>query len=266
VSSMTSIINPPLSDGMEDDEVVEETVVNLWRPGPTVSHVVAEPIEWSTPAAVTIVSIVDHTNQESVCTALLVRELLKRFFPLTVPGHVLGPNENLPTNATLLLVMSSNGCFQRQGFVRQLFQAERLGIGAIPVIVDDSFQFPSNAFFQHLRMVSPYTLSGTGRDIDDLIELIKHLFEEIGICVRPQDSQEVLEVRAEAIALRFSSRRTPLTCERVPVRRSASRSEAMDDRFDLEVVDEDEQVRVKLWKMTDDCCVDSLSASLQKSF
>ena len=194
VSSMTSIINPPLKNEMEDDEVIEETVVSLWRPGTTVSHMVTEPMEWSTPAAVTVVSVVDHTNQESVCTALLVRELLKKFFPFTGPGHVLGPDENLPANATCLLVMSSNGCFQRQSFVRQLFQAERLGIGAIPIIVDGSFQFPSDAFFQQLRTVSPYTLSGIGRGVDDLIALIKQLFEEIGICVRPQDSQAVLEV------------------------------------------------------------------------
>ena len=194
VSSMTSIINPPLKDEMEEDEENEATMVGVWRPGQTVSHLVTEPMEWSTPAAVTVVSIVDHTKQESVCTALLVRELLKKFFPFTGPGHVLGPTENLPTNATLLLVMSSNGCFQREAFIRQLFQVERLGIGAIPLIVDDSFQFPSDAFFQQLRAVSPYVFCGTGRDVDDLIALIRQLFEEIGIHVRPQDAQAVLEV------------------------------------------------------------------------
>ena len=38
----------------------------------------------------------DLMDQESVCTALLVSELLKRFFSLTGPGPVLGPNESLP--------------------------------------------------------------------------------------------------------------------------------------------------------------------------
>ena len=75
-----------------------------------------------------------------------------------------------------------------------LFQAERLGIGAIPIIVDDSFQFPSDALFQELRALSADTLSGTDRAAEDLITLIKKLFEEIGIHVRPQDSQRVLEV------------------------------------------------------------------------
>merc|ERR1712136_1765 len=139
---------------MGDTERHEETVVSQWRSGPAVTHRVTEPTGWSTPDTVAIVSIVDHTNQESVCTALLVKELLKKHFPLTAPGHVLGPEEIVPKSASLLLVMSSNGCFQRSSFIRQLFQAERLGIGAIPIIVDESFQFPSDAFFENLRALS----------------------------------------------------------------------------------------------------------------
>ena len=190
VPSVLSIINSYGHDENEENEVCH------WRPRETVSHLVSEPRGWSAPAAVTVVSIVDHTNQESVCAALLVRELLKRFFPLTGPGHVLGPDENLPASATLLLVMSSNGCFQRPSFVRQLFQAASRGIGAIPVIVDDSFQFPSDALYQELRALAVHILSATEteRDAGELITLIKKLFEEIGIHVRPQDSQAVLEV------------------------------------------------------------------------
>ena len=194
VSSIRSII---------DEQ--EENAASHWRSRQAISHLVSEPVGWSTPAAVAVVSIVDHTNQESVCTALLVRELLKRFFPLTGPGHVLGPDENLPESATLLLVMSSNGCFQRPSFVRQLFQAERRGIGALPIIVDDRFQYPSDVFFQELRALSAHILSGTGteRDADDLIALIKKLFQEISIHVRPQDSQGVLEVGDVMSAQKF---------------------------------------------------------------
>ena len=190
VLSMTSTIRTPEN---EEHDVV---VVGRWRVLPTVSHLVSEPVEWSTPAAVDVVSIVDHTNQESVCTALLVKELLKRFFPLTGPGHVLGPDESLPRSATLVLVMSSTDCFLRPSFVRQLFQAERLGVGAVPVIVDDRFQFPSDAFFEELRALSTHVLSAadTERGADDLISLTRKLFEEIAIHVRPQDSQRVLEV------------------------------------------------------------------------
>ena len=151
VSSIRSTINEQ-----------EENAVSHWRSRQAISHMVSEPEEWSTPVAVAVVSIVDHTNQESVCTALLVRELLKRFFPFTGPGHVLGHDEHLPESTTLLLVMSSNGCFQRPSFVRQLFQAEKRGIGAVPIIVDDRFQHPSDVFFQELRALSAHILSGTG--------------------------------------------------------------------------------------------------------
>ena len=172
----------------------EETQICQWRPGATVSHFVTEASQSLTPATVLVVSIVDHCNQESMCTALLVRELLKKYSPLSGAGYVLEPHENLPASVTAVLVMSSNGCFQRPNFVRQLFQAEARGIGAIPIIVDESFRFPSDALFQELRALSRHILSDTHRDPEDLIALIKNLFEEIGIHVRPQDSQGVLEV------------------------------------------------------------------------
>ena len=56
VSSMMSIIEPTVN---------EETMVPRWRSGPTVAHLVSEPVASSTAANVEIVSIVDHTNQES---------------------------------------------------------------------------------------------------------------------------------------------------------------------------------------------------------
>lgn len=165
-----------------------------WRQPQTVSHQVVEPYRWSTPATVSVVSIVDHSNQESVCTALLVKELLKKFFPLSGAGHVLGPEENVPVDATTVLVMSSNGCFQKPSFIRQLFQIEAPGICAFPIIVDDTFQFPSDALFRELRALSSSILSDPPRNPADLIAIIQCLFQEIGIHVRPQDSLSALEV------------------------------------------------------------------------
>ena len=68
---------------------------------------------------------------------------------LTAPGHVLEPNETLFTNGTLLLVVSFNGCFHSPNSIRQLLQAERLGIGAIPIIVEDCFWFPQTHSFRN---------------------------------------------------------------------------------------------------------------------
>ena len=63
----------------------------------------------------------------------------------------------------------------------------------------------SDVFFQELRALSAHILSGTGteRDADDLIALIKKLFQEISIHVRPQDAQGVLEVGDVMSAQKF---------------------------------------------------------------
>ena len=201
VSSMRSTVNSP---EVNEAEETKETIVRPWRSGPVVSHQVIDPSRWFTPDGVLVVSIVDHSSQESVCTALLVRELLKKIFPFTGPGPLLGPDEDLPASATTLLVMCSNGCFLKPAFVRQLFQAEARGMGAIPIIVDEGFHFPSDALFRELRTLSTHILSDTPRELEDLIALIKNLFEEIGIHVRPQDSQGVVEVCTVGVRSCFS--------------------------------------------------------------
>ena len=67
-------------------------------------------------------------------------------------------------------------------------------LGALPIIVDGSFQFPSEPFNQELRARADYLMEGTGRHVEDLISLIGTMFQEIGISVRCQDSQAILEV------------------------------------------------------------------------
>ena len=92
-------------------------------------HVSPKALKKASQAAV--VSIVDDTVQEALCAAFLLKEFLKEYFPLSEAGHVLGPNESLPETTTTLLVVCSNGCFQRPSFVRHLFEAEARGIGAV---------------------------------------------------------------------------------------------------------------------------------------
>ena len=76
---MKSIIK---SRKTREDVENEATVVRHWRSCPTVSHQVIEPVDWSTPGAVAVVSVAEHTNQESVCTALLLTKLFEEFLPL----------------------------------------------------------------------------------------------------------------------------------------------------------------------------------------
>ena len=83
-----------------------------------------------------------------VCEAIVLVELLKRHLPLTLRSAVLGPNETITETTTTLLVVCSNGCFQKPSFVRQLFQAQSHGIRAVPIIVHGSFLFPSEPFYE----------------------------------------------------------------------------------------------------------------------
>ena len=221
-----------------------------WLSSCSVAHHVTDNLQWGTMATTHLVSIVDHRNLESVCTALIVQELLKTRYPLTGAGHVVGPDESLPEGTTSLLVVCSTGCFQRPSFVRQLFEAETRGVVAIPIIADGSFQFPSDAMYQELLALSPHILQDLGRDATDLIALIRSLFEEIAINVRPQDTHGVLEVRASTIADRLSTFRRPLRL--LPTSSPASRAQAFNadslaDVIHLDVSDEpDATVRIKL--------------------
>ena len=56
VSFVTSIIKTP------ENEEHDEAMLGRWRSTPTVSHQVSEPMDWPTPAAVNVVSVVDHTR------------------------------------------------------------------------------------------------------------------------------------------------------------------------------------------------------------
>jgi len=146
-----------------------------------------------------VVSVVDHSNNEAVCAALIVRELLIPYYPLLskVP-HVLGRDEDVPTGVRTVLVICSTGCFHQPSFVRQLFQVEALGAGAVPVVVETGFRFPSHTWFAELRAIH-----SDRRIADTLVQLIRRLFEEIAIKAFPQDSHDVLALRAKSISQRL---------------------------------------------------------------
>ena len=125
-------------------------------------------------------------------------------------GLVLGPEDCLPETAQTLLIVCSNGCFQRPNVVRQLFEAVNLGIQAVPIIVDDTFQFPSESMYAELRANSARVMAGSGRHVDELVALIGCLFEEIAVSFRCQDSQHVIEVRVAAVVERLDNPGKPL--------------------------------------------------------
>ena len=156
----------------------------------------------STPEASTtceVAALVDHFNQESVCTTLLIREFLKAHFPLLdLLPRILGPEDDLTKASKVLLVICSSECFQRKAFVRQLFQAASVGVGVITVVAEQSFRFPTEDFYSQVREAShvlPDSLDTTA----DLELIIRKIFEEIAIGVHPQESEDAVKVRVAAI-------------------------------------------------------------------
>ena len=149
-------------------------------------------------AASQVAALVDHSNQEAVCTAFLIQELLKAHFPLLdlVP-YILTEQDDISSFTTTVLVICSNGCFQRKAFVRQLFQAASAEVGVITVVVEQNFRFPTEAFYAEVQQRSQ-VLANPLHTTDDLVLIIRKIFEEIAICVHPQDSEEAVKVRVAA--------------------------------------------------------------------
>ena len=87
-------------------------------------------------------------------------------------------------------------------------------------------------------------MHGTERHVDDLIALIGSLFQEIGISLRCQDSQAVLEVRAAAVVNRLGTPRRALQPDMVPSLSSSSDTDP--EEIQIEVLDDDLSVRVRL--------------------
>jgi len=175
-----------------------------------------------------VVAVVDHTNWEAVCAAFVVQELLKQEFPLeSLVPQVLGPLDSIPRKTSMMLVICSNGCFQRAEFVRQLFEGQALMVKVVPIVAHANFQFPTSAFYEGLRDLSPHLLHGMPHMSYHLIHLIKRIFREIAIHVQMQESERTLQVRGRTIAKRLSCATLKPLSQMVEMKREIS------DGFDL---------------------------------
>ena len=153
------------------------------------------------PVGCQVVSIVDTSNVEVVCTALIIKELLKSHFPLmTKVPHVLGADEHLPEGVHTVLVICSSGCFHQTCFLRHVVEADARGAVTLPILAEASFRVPSDwhTEFQELPQCAEFK-------VDDLPVIMGRIFETIAIGVRSQDSEEVLNLCATTIASRLNA-------------------------------------------------------------
>eukprot|EP00931_Biecheleriopsis_adriatica_P044683 TRINITY_DN25583_c0_g1_i1.p1 TRINITY_DN25583_c0_g1~~TRINITY_DN25583_c0_g1_i1.p1 ORF type:complete len:569 (+),score=66.70 TRINITY_DN25583_c0_g1_i1:204-1709(+) len=138
-----------------------------------------------------VVAITDHSNTESVATALV---LCKMVAPLTTQDPSLAPrflpkDEDVPQTVKTCIFILSNGAFFEPSFVKAMLQAARMESMVLPIIAQDGFRFPGKAFLEEFEKRASSTLAPHGilEAPELLAQLIASLFKEIAIVFSPQD-------------------------------------------------------------------------------
>ena len=145
------------------------------------------------PLSCQVVSVVDHSNSEAVCTAHILRELLTTHCPLmTKVPHVIGADEHVADDVHMVLMICSNGCFRRGCFVRQVVEAAALGARILPILVEEGCHIPQDWHTECQELASR-------TDAGDVAVMMESIFKTIAVSEHVQDSDEVLDLRAGTI-------------------------------------------------------------------
>ena len=179
-------------------------------------HVVQQLQDPAATVTCKVVAIVDRGNWEGICAALLVREMLVPQLSAAaekVP-HVLTEDDALPPDTECALILCTNGCFHSAHFARQVLAAAAAGVRFIPVVAEENFHFPTEAFYEDVRRMAPSMLQSqklqTRREFtaEDLVTAIDAMFREIAIDVVLQDAEVIIALRVAAIAGRLHETRS----------------------------------------------------------
>jgi len=158
----------------------------------------------------TNVVVADHTNLESVATALvLVRYVRVDTSEISMIPHLLECGEDMPEKAACCVFILTNGAFSEPFFVKAMMKA--VGTRFLPIIADDSFRFPSKAMLDEIEATAGTRLKphGIEEDPEEIVVVIANLFKEIAVVFSPQNyssNHELLLTKAKAVRSRLSSR------------------------------------------------------------
>lgn len=152
--------------------------------------------------------LADLDNLEAAATAYIMLGLL---LPKLVGGShnsmptVLKKDQKMPKSATSALMICSEGCFRSADVASNLLAVKDLKTCCIlPIIAEDGFRFPSQAFYEDL--VTNRQLSSL--DLQSYVQIIKAIFQEIAVVFSPQNyssTQEDLELRSKQVVWRLQS-------------------------------------------------------------
>jgi hypothetical protein len=157
--------------------------------------------------------VADNSNMESLASALVLCKLvgksnlndvsrLPRLYSAENGGG------KLPTSTKTCVFMLSNGVFSNLDFTAAMTDAARLQVRHIPVVIEDTFRFPSPSAINKLGFELCSLLAGAGVMIEgqELSNLITDMFQEIAIVFLPsKETEEVLMARCSKVKDRLLS-------------------------------------------------------------
>mmetsp|Transcript_50538 Transcript_50538/g.162320 ORF Transcript_50538/g.162320 Transcript_50538/m.162320 type:complete len:329 (-) Transcript_50538:13-999(-) len=172
------------------------------------------------------VIVADQGNMEALCTAHVIKMGLMRLLPEAL--HVLMKGERLPKATKHMVLVCTNGIFQDHFIASTLVDAQVADVAVVPVVSEAAFRFPSPESIQELRKNGIKTVDDGGPEIDSdaMADIVVAIFTEIAVEVNPQDSEEIIAVRLQALSKILGAKEVKVLSSRVPTGRSPRVSQA----------------------------------------
>lgn len=154
-----------------------------------------------------MVIIPNHQDMEScACALILVKLLLPHMAhqPHWTP-HVLPPDQELPTSASMLLILCTAEALQRPFLLRVVQKAAMQKCQYVPILADEGFRFPSKGFLEDNYAM----LASVSDDPEGLSQLVHDIFKSIAVVFQPQSyssTELILMTKAQEVAKRMLHR------------------------------------------------------------
>lgn len=165
----------------------------------------------STPTnGVKVAVVVDHSNWESVSTAIVLVKLYRKATnDIVMMPAVVELGDGFPSTAEYGLFVLSNGAFMNPAFVKTLLVAEKKHVRFLPIIAEDAFRFPSRTMLKEIEVATPQLFAPNGITATPqfITTTVAHLFKEIAVVFSPQDyssNEALLNVKVRAVVGRVS--------------------------------------------------------------
>jgi len=159
-----------------------------------------------------VVVLADHSNSESVATALVLIKCLRmevKDNPTSAPCFLRKDATLFPAVKICIFVLS-NGAFSQPYYIKIMISIAERQSKFIPIIAEDGFRFPDKMMLENIEKEAPAILVPYGINLDPktIAELIANLFMEIAVVFSPQDyssNESLLKTKARDIADRVNN-------------------------------------------------------------